>query len=147
MRVLLDLNIILDVLLDRAPHAGAAAALWSAIEGGEAEGRLSAHAVTTLHYVASRARGAAFGEQCVRDVTSVFSVSPVDGAVVTRALALQFSDFEDAVTAAAAEADGCGMVVSRDHDGFRRSPVAVLDARAALTAIRVRDSHGGRGAR
>ncbi len=98
MRVLLDLNVILDVLLDREPHAEAAAALWAAIEAGEAEGRLSAHAVTTLHDLATRARGRAFGEQCVRDVTTIFNVSPVDGAVVSRALALGFADFEDAVT-------------------------------------------------
>lgn len=141
MRVLLDLNVVLDVLLDRQPHADPAAALWAAIETGEAEGRLSAHAVTTLHYLATRARGRAFGEQCVRDVTSVFAVSPVDGAVVARALALAFADFEDAVTAAAAEADGCGAVVSRDAGGFRNSPVAVLDAEAALTAIRVGRAH------
>ncbi len=142
MRVLLDLNVILDVLLDRAPHADGAAALWAAIEAGEAEGRLSAHAVTTLHYLATRARGRAFGEQCVRDVTSVFAVSPVDGPVVARALSLGFADFEDAVTVAAAEADGCGTIVSRDADGFRRSPLAVLDAEAALTAIRVQRAHG-----
>lgn len=141
MRVLLDLNVVLDVLLDRKPHADAAAALWAAIEVREGEGRLSAHAVTTLHDLATRARGRAFAEQCVRDVTSVFAVSPVDGAVVARALALAFADFEDAVTAAAAEADGCGAVVSRDADGFRNSPVAVLDAEAALTAIRVRCAH------
>lgn len=141
MRLLLDLNVILDVLLDRAPHAEAAAALWAAIEAGEAEGRLSAHAVTTLHYLATRARGRAFGEQCVRDVTSVFAVSPVDGAAVSRALSLGFADFEDAVTLAAAEADGCGAVVSRDASGFRGSSLSVLDAAAALTAVRVRRAH------
>jgi hypothetical protein len=74
-------------------------------------------------------------------VTSVFAVSPVDGAVVSRALMLGFADFEDAVTAAAAEADGCALLVSRDASGFRGSPVAVLDAEAALTAIRVRRAH------
>ena len=112
-----------------------------AIQRMVAEGRLSAHAVTTLHYLATRARGRTFGEQCVRDVTSIFAVSPVDGAVVAHALALGFADFEDAVTAAAAEADGCGAVVSRDADGFRNAPLAVLDAEAALTAIRVRRAH------
>jgi predicted nucleic acid-binding protein len=141
MRLLLDLNVILDVLLDRSPHADAAAALWAAIEAREAEGRLSAHAVTTLHYLATRARGRDFAEQCVRDVTSIFPVSPVDGAVVARALALGLADFEDAVTAAAAEADACGAVVSRDASGFRSAPLAVLNAEAALTAIRVRRAH------
>ena len=142
MRLLVDLNVVLDVLLDRAPHAEAAAALWAAIEAGEAEGRLSAHAVTTLHYLATRARGLVFGEQCVRDVTSVFAVSPVDGAVVAHALALGFADFEDAVTVAAAEANGCGVIVSRDASGFRGASLAVLDAEAALAAIRVRRAHG-----
>lgn len=96
MRVLLDLNVILDVLLDRAPHAEAAVALWAAIEAGDAEGRLSAHAVATLHDLATRARDRASGEQCVRDVTSVFHVSPVDVAVVSRVLSLGFADFKDA---------------------------------------------------
>jgi predicted nucleic acid-binding protein len=141
MRVLLDLNVILDVLLDREPHAEAASALWAAIEAGEADGRLSAHAVTTLHYLATRARGRAFGEQCVREVTTVFKISPVDGAVVSRALALGFADFEDAVTAAAAEADGCAVIVSRDPGGFRHAPLPVQNATGALTAIRVKRSH------
>lgn len=138
MRVLLDLNVLLDVLLDRAPHADAAAALWAAIEAGEAEGRLSAHAVTTLHYLAARAHGRAFAEQCVRDVTSVFAVSPVDGAVVARALALGFNDFEDAVTAAAAAADRCTAIASRDARGFRGATLPVQHPAAALSAIRVR---------
>ena len=56
-RVLIDLNVVIDVLLDRAPHAEASAALWAAIETGEAEGLLAAHCVTTLHYLASRAGG------------------------------------------------------------------------------------------
>lgn len=142
IRVLVDLNVILDVLLDRAPHAEASAALWAAIEAKEAEGRLSAHAVTTMHYLASRGRGRAFAEQCVREVTSVFAVSPVDGAVIARALSLGFADFEGAVTAAAAEADGCAAVVSRDASGFRGCPLAVLSAEAAVHAIRVRRAPG-----
>ena len=53
-RILVDLNVVLDVLLDRAPRAEAAAAVWAAVEKGEAEGLLAAHSVTTLHYLATR---------------------------------------------------------------------------------------------
>lgn len=35
MRILVDLDLVLDVLLDREPHADAAAALWSSVETGE----------------------------------------------------------------------------------------------------------------
>ena len=70
-----DMNVVLDVLLDRSPHAEAAAAVWAMVEKGEAEGLLAAHCVTTLHDLASRARGQAFGDQCVSDVLSVFAVA------------------------------------------------------------------------
>lgn len=138
MLILVDLNLILDVLLDRAPHADAAAELWALIEGGQAQGALSAHAVTTLHYLAARGRGAAFAERCVREVLSVFRVAPVDGAVLNAALSLGFDDFEDAVCAAAALAAGCQLIASRDLSGFRGGPLPVLDARGAAAAIRAR---------
>ncbi len=50
-RVLFDVNVVLDVLLDRKPHADASAAAWAAVETGTAEGFLAAHAVTTIHYL------------------------------------------------------------------------------------------------
>lgn len=138
MRVLVDLNIVLDVLLDRAPHADAAAELWALIERREAQGLLAAHAVTTLHYLACRGRGSAFGDRCVRDVLSVFAVAPVDASVLTTALTLGLPDFEDAVCAAAAVASGCDLIASRDFRGFRGAPLPSLDARGAAAVIRER---------
>ena len=137
MRLLVDLNVVLDVLLDRAPHAPASAELWRAIEEREAEGLLSAHAVTTLHYLAVRARGKSFGEQCVRDVLTVFAIAAVDGPVIEHALGLGFVDFEDAVCVAAAIAAGCDAIVSRDAVGFRAAPLPVLDPAGAAGALRV----------
>ena len=54
-RILLDVNLVLDILLDRRPHADAASLVWEAVETGRAEGFLSAHAVTTIHYLNTRA--------------------------------------------------------------------------------------------
>lgn len=137
-RLLLDLNVVLDVLLDRAPHVDAASALWAAIEVGEAEGLISAHGVTTLHDLARRAGGGAFADRCVGDVLSVFSVAPVDEHVVRSALLLGWPDLEDAVSAAAAAGAGCSVIVTRDQR-FGKSVVAALDPRAALALIRVAD--------
>lgn len=53
MRILLDLNLVLDVLLDREPYAEDSSALWAAIENHEAEGSPAAHCVTTLHYLSA----------------------------------------------------------------------------------------------
>ena len=105
-QLLLDLNVVLDVLLDRKPHVEPAAALWAAIESGRADGLLPAHGFTTIHDLARQARGPRFARQTLEDVLRVFGVAPVDTGVVRSALGLAWTDFEDAVCAAAAAASG-----------------------------------------
>jgi predicted nucleic acid-binding protein len=125
-RLLLDVNVILDVLLDRAPFASAASAVWSAVEQGRAVGMLSAHAVTTLHYLNAREAGARTARDTTEALMSVFEVAALDGAVLNAALALGFRDFEDAVTAAAARRAKCDAIVTRNPKDFKGSPVKVL---------------------
>jgi hypothetical protein len=71
----------------------------------------------------------------VDGVLSVFGVAPVDEAVLRRALSLWWSDFEDAVCAAAAEAAGCDVIVTRAPGDFRGSPVPVVDPVTALSLL------------
>lgn len=131
-RLLLDLNVFLDVILDRTPGADIGAALWAAVERGEAHGMVPAHGVTTIFYLLEKARGAAFAREGVERLIQVFDVAPVDEDVVRRALALAWPDFEDAVCAAAAEASGCEAIVTRDPDGYPEAPLPVIDPAAAL---------------
>ncbi len=135
-RILIDLNVVLDVLLDRSPHAEAAAAVWALVERREVEGLLAAHCVTTLHYLATRARGREFGDRCVADVLTVFAVAPVDGAVLADALALRWARFEDAVCAAGARAAGCQLITTRDPRGFKGSACPALTPTETLAALR-----------
>lgn len=138
-RVLLDVNVVLDVLLDRAPFAEPASAVWAAVEQGEAEGLLSAHAVTTLHYLNAKAVGPRGARETTEALLSVFDVAGVDVAVLKAAAGLGWADFEDAVTAAAARRARCHGVVTRNPRDFPRSPVRVLtpsEAAAWLTAAR-----------
>lgn len=130
--LLLDLNVILDVLLERHPGADAAAALWAAIEGGQGQGLIPAHGITTIFYLLEKARGASFAREGVERLLTVFGVAAVTDAVVRRALVFAWPDFEDAVCAAAAEASGCEAIVTRDPDGYPDAPLPVIDPAAAL---------------
>jgi predicted nucleic acid-binding protein len=134
-RVLLDVNVILDLVLARAPFSASAVALWAGAEQGRLEIVLPGHGVTTVFYLAARERGNAFAARVIEDLLAVPSIAPVDGPVLRRALALGWPDFEDAVCAAAAEAARCDFLVTRDPKGYRRSPVPVVDAPTALSLI------------
>ncbi|MGE3887579.1 MAG: PIN domain-containing protein [Vicinamibacterales bacterium] len=134
-RLLFDVNIVLDVLLDRRPHADAASQAWALVEVGRAEGLLSAHAVTTIHYLNQKAVGPRRAGATTEALLEVFGVAPVSEEVLRAALALGWPDFEDAVTAAAARAAACHAIVTRDPKGFRRAGLPVLDPAAAAAWV------------
>jgi predicted nucleic acid-binding protein len=135
-KILFDTNVILDVLLDRQPYVEASAAAWAAAETGTAEGMLAAHAVTTIHYLVGQELGGPKARRIVSAILRVFRVAAVDGAVVEEALQSPVSDFEDAVTAAAARVAGCECIVTRDPKGFRGSPVRSFTPEAVTPLIR-----------
>jgi predicted nucleic acid-binding protein len=133
--VLVDTNVVLDVLLNRQPHAYGSSAVWALIETGSARGLLAAHAVTTIHYLIRRELGAVKAKRTVSAMLRVFGIAPVDGSVLQLALDLPFTDFEDAVTAAAAQVTSCDYIVTRDPKGFRSSPIRQLTPEAVAPLL------------
>lgn len=134
-RILIDVNVVLDVLLDRRPFADAASAVWAGVEDGHAEGLLAAHAVTTLHYLNSRAVGARMARETTEGLLSVFDVAAVDEAVLRSAVGYGWPDFENAVTAAAARRAKCDAIVTRNPRDFPKSAVPVLTPSEAVAWI------------
>ena len=134
-RTLVDVNVLLDAVLERKPHAAAAARIWAAVETGRIAGLVPAHAVTTLFYLFAKARGGSAARRSIGQLLTVFGVAPVNLPVLQRALILGWTDFEDAVCAAAAECAGCTLIVTRDAAGFRSSPVRAVDPAGALALL------------
>jgi predicted nucleic acid-binding protein len=140
-------NVVLDIVLDRPPFAEAASALWAAAERKEIAVFVPAHGVTTVFYVAARLRHAAFARRAVNELLVVPQVAAVDEPVLRRALGLGWGDFEDAVCAAAAEAAGCEILVTRDPKGYPHSPVLAVDPLTALSLLDRNSSPGQVGER
>ena len=135
-RILFDTNIVMDVLLERKPHVVASVALWAAVESGIAEGMLAAHAVTTIHYLLRKEMGIVKSKRIITSIMSIFRIAAVDGAAIQEALQLPLSDFEDAVTAAAARFAGCDCIATRDPKGFRGSTIRSLTPEAITALLR-----------
>lgn len=134
-KVLFDVNVVLDILLNRRPHVEASAAAFAVVETGSAQGLVAAHAITTIHYLIRRELSAAQAKRLVQAILGVLSIAAVDGAVILEALQSHGPDFEDLVTAAAARHAGCDYIVTRDPIGFRKSPVRSLTPEALVSIL------------
>jgi predicted nucleic acid-binding protein len=125
VKVLIDTNVVLDVLLDRRPFSDPAGILFSMVEKGELSGFLGATTVTTIFYLATKVIGRPGARKEVSKLLSLFEVAPVTRAVLDAALKSRISDFEDAVLCEAATHVGADAIVTRDAAGFKASSLPV----------------------
>ena len=142
MRVLLDTNIVLDVLVARAPHAESAVRVLAAVESGLVTGVISATSVTTVFYLATKAVGARRAKGHVRTILSLCEVAPVTDVVLTHALDLRLSDFEDAVIHEAARGSRCDGIVTRDARGFKGAALPIYSPTELLAVVQSRSLTG-----
>ena len=126
MRILLDVNIVLDVLADREPFAEDATAVLSIVEAKKVRGYIAGHTAATLFYLLQKELGAKRARRALSDLLRIVDVVSVDEDRIRHALAMGWVDFEDAVQAACAEKAEADYLVTRDKAGFRRAAVKVL---------------------
>jgi predicted nucleic acid-binding protein len=136
VKLLLDINVLLDVLADREPFAEDAALVLSLVEEGKAEAVIAAHTVTTLFYFLDRDLGSRSARRALIDLLRLVSVVPVDHDRILQALALGWKDFEDAVQAACAAKADAEFIVTRDKKGFARSDVQAITPAELLIVLR-----------
>ncbi len=84
MRILLDTDVILDLMLERPGFADAAAILWQAHEQGRLEAYVSAITPVNVYYIARKLKGAEIARQAVRDVVTTLRVCPLDHVALFR---------------------------------------------------------------
>ena len=127
MRALIDTNVILDMLLERAPFVEDAQAIWRANRDGRFQGYGCAITPGTVYYVAyKQTHDAEYALGLVTRILQAFYISPVDRDVLKRALRLKMNDFEDAIQAASAQADGLDFIITRDVRDYEKSPVKAI---------------------
>ncbi|HET7369881.1 MAG TPA: PIN domain-containing protein [Gammaproteobacteria bacterium] len=124
--ILLDTNVVLDVLQKREPHYNASAAILDRAIRNEERAALAAHAVTTIHYIVARYRDGKSAHGAVNWLLRNLQIAAVGHEEIVRAQALGWSDFEDAVVAAVAEAAGCDAIVTRNVKDFAASSIPAV---------------------
>ena len=135
MRVLLDTNILLDVLLRRVPHVDESTAALLRCRAVRAEIWIAWHGLATAYYFLRRGRSL---DEAMRDVDRLLGwavVAPVVDADARRARDFGFTDFEDALQAVAAERCEANWLVTRNTADFANSPVLAITPAEFLQSV------------
>ncbi len=135
MKVLVDTNVVLDVLLARRPFVAASAAVLGLIEQSRLEGLLCATTLTTIDYLLAQAMPRPAARQAVRKLLALFEIAPVNRAVLEEALRGKVTDFEDAVLDQAGRLAGADLIVTRNLADFRLASLKALGPDELLASL------------
>ena len=135
MRVIIDTNVVLDVLLARAPFVKSASRVFALVEQSKIEASLCATAVTTVHYLLTQSLSRDEGRRALRGLLELFEIAPVNRPVIEEALKSKIEDFEDAVVEQAGRLAGAEAIITRNTKDFRRSSIKALDPAELLLAV------------
>jgi predicted nucleic acid-binding protein len=135
LKLLLDLNVLLDVIQRREPFYLASAQVLSRILDRHATGYLPGHALTTLYYIVKRSAGKERAEQVLDLLLASFEIVPEGKPQFLEARSLAFADFEDAVVASAAQLAGCERIITRNVADFAGSPVLAVTPEELLADL------------
>ncbi|TAN53934.1 MAG: pilus assembly protein [Methylococcaceae bacterium] len=124
MRLLLDINILLDVVCKR-PGASASSALIASC-GKTNDAWLAWHSVATLAYLIERQYSVGEARAFITDLLTWARVAATDHEDALRALDWPMPDFEDALQASAALACGAAYIITRNGRDFIGSPVPAM---------------------
>jgi predicted nucleic acid-binding protein len=131
----------LDVLGERHPHYAAAARIWEEVEKGALKAAVSAISFNNIHYILRKLVGASKAREALIALNALFSIVPLDAAVITEAINTALSDFEDAIQYVSALRAGVDYFVTRDPRDIPKTPLGVISA-SELVAILESDGGG-----
>ena len=135
IRVLLDLNVILDTLQRRETHFLNSARVLAYAETGQIDGFVAAHSWTTLFYLYAKDQSTNQAHVKLTELLQFLSVATVDQNIIEQSLNLPYQDFEDAVQMMAAVQAGADFLVTRNIRDFKEGPLPVLQPSELLALL------------
>ena len=124
MKLLIDTNVILDILLSRGPHCKSSAKVVVLSEKGYIDCYVSASAVTDIYYIAQKE--IKNKESLINLLTKLFDtfrIAAVSEACIHEALDLKWDDFEDCVQYTAGKNIDADYIITRNAKDFAKSQI------------------------
>ncbi|NJL52304.1 MAG: PIN domain-containing protein [Hydrococcus sp. SU_1_0] len=135
MRILIDTNIVLDLILEREPFVEGAIALFEQIEQGNLEGYIAATTITNIFYIIRKTEGREVALTAINRLLVGLQFCAVDRRTVETALSLGLKDFEDSIQLACATQAQLDAIVTRDRLDFSGSNLPIYSPTELLNQL------------
>ncbi|MEH2119907.1 PIN domain-containing protein [Nostoc sp.] len=118
-RVLVDIDILLDILLDREPFVEDSVKLWELIESEQIEGYVTPTTINKIFDIGRESVEVEIAWQAVSDIRAIMKICPIDDTILEKASKYKLSDFEFSIQLACANILKIDYILTRKVANFK----------------------------
>lgn len=126
MRLFLDTNVILDLILNRQPFFDDIAKIVTLSEKGKHKLVTSSVSFVNCNYILGRSIKKEKVTENLKIARLIFDIIDVSQTDIDKSLNSDFEDFEDGVQYYSALRNNCNYIITRDNKDFKHSEIPVL---------------------
>lgn len=120
MKLMIDTNVILDVLIKRQPFYEQSRRILELCESNALQGFVTASSITDIFYLVRKStHSTETAYECLGALFDILKVLPVTNDNVISAYSIRAHDFEDCLLAVCAKSNGCAYIVTRNQTDFK----------------------------
>ena len=119
MKIMIDTNIVLDVLLEREPFYKHSRAILEMCEKRKIYGFISASSATDIFYLVRKALSSTEkAYDALGEILNIVKILTVTNDDVNKAFLQKAKDFEDCLLATCAKSNNCDAIITRNKKDF-----------------------------
>ena len=143
MRLMIDTNVFLDVILAREPLVAASSRILELSNRDDVELLMPAHAASTILYIVESNRSRDIAIAALSECLGIAHIAALDEAAILTGMAYDFHDVEDSFVAAVAVRERCDAIVTTNVTDFANSPVPAIATKEFIAGVHGVDSGSG----
>ena len=136
MKLFLDANVVLDLILKREPFFDNIAEIVTIAENKNFTLCFSSVTFVNVNYIACKFTDKKYVLESLKKLRVLFDVLSVSETEIDKALYSNFNDFEDAVQHYCALKNNCDYIITRDSKDFKNSEIPFLTPTEFLASIK-----------
>ena len=126
MKLLIDTNILLDVMMEREEHYEKSAAIWRGCEAGLFTGFVSVLTAANIMYIMRRQMDPETISDVIQKLELIFRFTELTPADLRKAAEMQWRDFEDAIQSVTARRVRADYIITRNTRDYSDSPIQAI---------------------
>ncbi|MDW3209623.1 MAG: PIN domain-containing protein [Reichenbachiella sp.] len=127
-KIFVDTDIIIDLLIDRQPHADAASIIFDLADKKKLKLFASSICLNNVHYIVRKELGDMKTRAIIGDLLELVEILSVSGKDIENAVNSEFKDFEDAIQHSVAQGSKeISAIVTRNTKDYKKSQIPVFN--------------------